>query len=131
MHYINLLILKLTVNCLVSKIAILRLNSHTEFCQKRNLYQRFQTEHEASIQNTRSAMTMYSSSDFYRSLTNRNNNRIATIAIIKHIQKGQTTVTDHYSSITNHYSLARMNSFKTDPKHSRQIQTDVHKSTVY
>ena len=83
-------------------------------------------------------MTMYSSSDFYRSLTNRNNNRIATIAIIKHIQKGQTTVTDHYSSITNHYSsitnhysLARMNSFKTDPKHSRQIQTDVHKSTVY
>ena len=40
-------------------------------------------------------------------------------------------MTDHYSSITNHYSLTRMNSFKIDPKHSRQIQTDVHKSLLF
>ena len=34
---------------------------------------------------------------------------------------GQTTVTDHYSPTTNHYSLARMNSFKTIQDRYRQM----------
>ena len=35
---------------------------------------------------------MYSNSDFYRSPTNRRNDKIATIAINRQIQKGQITI---------------------------------------
>ena len=71
----NQLILKLTVNCLASKIAILRLKSQTKFCQNRNLQYIFQSKHEGvtietiSLQNTRSTMTVYSSGN-QKGLTN-------------------------------------------------------------
>ena len=94
------------VNCLASKIAILRQKSQIEFFQNRHLQQRFQIEHEGvsieatSLQNTRSAMIVYSSSDYYRSPTNRHNDRIATIAITDRSREDrqlqqQITITTH------------------------------------
>ena len=34
-------------------------------------------------------------------------------------------VIDHYSPATDHYSPTCLNSFQTDPRKSRQIETDI------
>ena len=43
----------------------------------------------------------------------------------------QKNAIDHYSSTIDHYSLACVNSFQTNPRQSKQIQTDVHKSLLF